>query len=38
MIMIVTFQDEFRNQLVTSLRRQEYEVCVPSHNGYRDFF
>ena len=31
MIMIVTFQEELRDQLVKSLGRQGYEVCVPPH-------
>lgn len=31
MIMLVTFQEELRDQLVKSLCKQGYEVCVPPH-------
>lgn len=31
MIMLVTFQEELRDQLVTSLGRKGYDVCVPPH-------
>ncbi len=31
MIMIVTFQEKLREQLVMSLEGQGYEVCVPPH-------
>lgn len=31
MIMLVTFQEEFRHQLVTSLDSKGYKVCVPPH-------
>lgn len=31
MIMLVTFQEKLREQLVTSLGKQGYEICVPPH-------
>lgn len=31
MIMIVTFQQEFREKLCSFLLEKEYEVCVPPH-------
>lgn len=33
MIMLVTFQEELRDQLVTSLDSKGYEICVPLHRG-----